>query len=114
LQKNLAPNTSRCSRPLRTWIQIPKTVRRLCRSLISSTVPARIDLLGRVPTIQPLGFNRRKLEDQRRTPANRCPLLGVKRTLIGWPPMSAFDPKRTWRGQVLMGNPHERSPPILW
>lgn len=50
LQKNLAPNISRCSRPPRTWIQIPKTVRRLCRSLISSTVPARIDLLGPVPT----------------------------------------------------------------
>src|SRR5262252_6779679 len=30
LQKNLARNISRCSRPLRTWIQIPKTVRRLC------------------------------------------------------------------------------------
>ena len=41
LQKNLAPNISRCSRPLKTWIQIPKTARRLCRSLISSTVPAR-------------------------------------------------------------------------
>ena len=41
LQKTLAPNTSRCSRPLWTWIQIPKTARRLCRSLISSTVPAR-------------------------------------------------------------------------
>ena len=40
LQKNLAPNISRCSRPLRKWIQIPKTVRRLCRSLISSTVHA--------------------------------------------------------------------------
>jgi hypothetical protein len=48
LQKNLAPNISRCSRPLRTWIQIPKTVRRLCRSLINSTVPARTnsDVLG--------------------------------------------------------------------
>jgi hypothetical protein len=45
LQKNLAPNISRCSRPLRMWIQVPKTVRRLCRSLISSTVPAS-DLLG--------------------------------------------------------------------
>jgi hypothetical protein len=40
LQKNLAPNISRCSRPLRTWIQIPKTVRRSCRSSISSIVPA--------------------------------------------------------------------------
>jgi hypothetical protein len=29
-----------------------------------------------VQTIQPFGFNRRKLEDQRRTAANRCPLLG--------------------------------------
>jgi hypothetical protein len=41
LQKNLAPNTSRCSRLLRTWIQIPKTVRRSCRSSISLIVPAR-------------------------------------------------------------------------
>jgi len=31
---------------------------------------------------------------------NQCPLLGVKRTLIGRALMSAFDPKRTfdlWR-----------------
>ena len=28
LQKKLAPNTWHCSRPLSTWIQIPKTVRR--------------------------------------------------------------------------------------
>ena len=28
---------------------------------------------------------------------NQCPLLGVKRTLVAPPPMSAFDPKRTWR-----------------
>ena len=41
LQKNLAPNPSRCSRLLRTWIQIPKTVRRSCRSSISLIVPAR-------------------------------------------------------------------------
>jgi hypothetical protein len=27
----------------------------------------------------------------------RCPLLGVKRTLVGDAAMSAFDPKRTWR-----------------
>ena len=40
LQKTLAPNTSRCSRPLWTWIQIPKMVRRSCRSSISSIVPA--------------------------------------------------------------------------
>jgi hypothetical protein len=40
LQKNLAPNTSRCSKPLRSWIQIPKTVRRSCRSSISSIVHA--------------------------------------------------------------------------
>src|SRR5215472_13410387 len=66
LQKNLAPNISRCSRLLRTWIQIPKTVRRLCRSLISSIVPARIDLLGPAPTIQP------------RTAANRMSALGGK------------------------------------
>src|SRR5215831_2901529 len=26
----------------------------------------------------------------------RCPLLGVKRTLVGLSQMSAFDPKRTW------------------
>ena len=26
---------------------------------------------------------------------NQCPLLGVKRTLIGGAPMSAIDPKRT-------------------
>ena len=40
LQKTLAPNTSRCSQPLWTWIQIPKMVRRSCRSSISSIVPA--------------------------------------------------------------------------
>jgi hypothetical protein len=40
LQKTLAPNTSRCSRLLWTSIQIPKTVRRSCRSSISSIVPA--------------------------------------------------------------------------
>src|SRR5215470_19204287 len=40
LQKNLAPNTSRCSRPLSTWIQIPKTVRRSCRTSLSSIIPA--------------------------------------------------------------------------
>src|SRR5215469_15048694 len=31
----------------------------------------------------------------------RCPLLGVKRTLLGGAPMSAFDPKRTWAVQSL-------------
>jgi hypothetical protein len=40
LQKNLAPNISRCSRPLSMSTQIPKTVRRSCRSSISSIVPA--------------------------------------------------------------------------
>ena len=40
LQKNLAPNTSRCSKPLSTWIQIPKTVRRSCRTSLSSIIPA--------------------------------------------------------------------------
>ena len=40
LQTKLAPNTWRCSRPLGTWIQIPKAVRRSCRSSISSIVPA--------------------------------------------------------------------------
>ena len=51
LQKNLAPNISRCSRPLRTWIQIPKTVRRSCRSSISSIVHAgtNSDVLERIP-----------------------------------------------------------------
>src|SRR5215469_10494247 len=29
----------------------------------------------------------------------RCPLLGVKQTLPGLAPMSAFDPKRTWAGR---------------
>ena len=40
LQKNLAPNTSRCSRPLSRWIQIPKTLRRSCRTSLSSIIPA--------------------------------------------------------------------------
>src|SRR5262252_9731485 len=40
LQKKLAPNTSRCSRPLSTWIQIPKTVRRSSRTSLSSIIPA--------------------------------------------------------------------------
>jgi hypothetical protein len=40
LQKNLAPNTWRCSRPLSTRIQIPKTVRRSCRTSLSSIIPA--------------------------------------------------------------------------
>src|SRR5262249_24513861 len=30
----------------------------------------------------------------------RCPLLGVKRTLLAGAPMSAFDPKRTLRSLV--------------
>ena len=29
-------------------------------------------------------------------PLNQCPLLGVKRTLVGGAAMSAFDPKRTF------------------
>src|SRR5215469_8905119 len=29
-----------CSRPLSTWIQIPKTVRRSCRTSLSSIIPA--------------------------------------------------------------------------
>ena len=40
LQKNLAPNSSRCSRPLSMWIQIPKTVRRSCRTSLSSIISA--------------------------------------------------------------------------
>ena len=40
LQKNLAPNTSRCSRPLSRWIQIPKTVRRSFRTSLSSIISA--------------------------------------------------------------------------
>ena len=30
-------------------------------------------------------------------PFNQCPLLGVKRTLVGGAAMSAFDPKRTFQ-----------------
>ena len=41
LQTKLGPEyTWRCSRPLSTWIQIPKAVGRSCRSSISSIVPA--------------------------------------------------------------------------
>jgi len=43
LQKNLAPNISRCSRPLNMWIQIPQTVRRSCRTSLNSIIPAGND-----------------------------------------------------------------------
>jgi hypothetical protein len=33
--------------------------------------------------------------------AKPCPLLAVKRTLPKRPPMSAFDPKRTFRGTAM-------------
>ena len=79
LQKNLAPNTSRCSRPLSTWIQIPKTVRRSCRTWLSSIIPAGngdvlirgLTSLGTFRRSSRMGFNRRKLEDQRREAADR-------------------------------------------
>ena len=75
LQKKLAPNTSRCSRPLSTWIQIPKTVSRSCQPSLSSIIPAgNGDALIRGLTSlgstfrrsSNMGFNRRKVEDQRR------------------------------------------------
>jgi hypothetical protein len=79
LQKNLAPNTWRCSRPLSTWIQIPKTVRRSCRTSLSSIIPAgngdvlirRLTSLGTFRRSSRMGFNRRKLEDQRRQVAEK-------------------------------------------
>jgi hypothetical protein len=33
----------------------------------------------------------------------QCPLLGVKRTLVGDAAMSAFDPKRTWNLNTVSG-----------
>jgi len=79
LQKNLAPNTSRCSRPLSTWIQIPKTVRRSCRTWLSSIIRAGNDdvlirgwtSLGTFRRSSHMGFNRRKMEDQRREAAEK-------------------------------------------
>ena len=73
LQKNLATNTSRCSRSLSTWIQIPKTVRRSCRPSLSSIIPAGngdvlirgLTSLGTFRRSSHMGFNRRKMEDQR-------------------------------------------------
>jgi len=78
LQKNLAPNTSRCSRPLSTWIQIPKTVRRSCRPSLSSIIPAGngdvlirgLTSLGTFRRSSHMGFNRRKMEDHGARPQN--------------------------------------------
>src|SRR4029077_884670 len=78
-KKNLAPNTSRCSRPLSTWIQIPKTVRRSCRPSLSSIIPAGngdvlirgLTCLGTFRRSSHMGFNRRKMEDQRREAAEK-------------------------------------------
>jgi len=43
-----------------------------------------------------LDFPRARLLPQS---AERCPLLGVKQTLVGGAAMSAFDPKRTFAVQ---------------
>src|SRR6516164_5238985 len=77
LQKNLAPNTWRCSRPLSTWIQIPKTVRRSCRTSLSSIIPAgNGDVPIRGLTIQPHGLQPPQdggSAPRRRGEGSRCP-----------------------------------------
>src|SRR5271157_4400839 len=81
-RSNSVPNTSRLSRPLRTWIQIPKTVRISRRCSMSSMRPVRINSYNIIFNHYVGGL----LEMQRHVQAQRLGSLEIKplgRRIIG-------------------------------